>query len=363
MLNKNKLRLSAVAAIVTAGVAFSALPAMADPTAGTFAALSGVGSDTIQDVMNGMSTKVSAIASYDATGGGTIQTKAGGNAFNRPVGSGNGVAALSDSINSTGTKLWNSVDITGQIDFARSSSGPSSSFPGTVLTYIPFAQDAVTFAVNSGSDFPRDIPVGAAAQDSITPAPFTLRNIYRCVATTYTDNDSNSVTIRPLLPQTGSGTRKFWLTTLGLTEATKGSCDTDLANSVIEHDGTYVSGAGDIAPFSIAQYLAQGNHVALPTTVVERRGQAQLGFISGIKPIIPTPGTTGGTEMNPNFPVFRNVYNVVETARLTSDATLQATFSGPTSSVCTNVNTIKQYGFAPIANCGNTTIYKSGYTA
>ena len=359
MLNKNKLRLSAVAAIVTAGVAFSALPAMADPTAGTFANLSGVGSDTIQDVLSGLATKIPAIGSYDATGSATVQTKADGPTFTRPVGSGAGVEALSASINSTGSKMYKSTSITGQVDFARSSSGPSTAFSGTQLTFIPFAKDAVSFAVNAASDFPRDIPVGTTAQDAT--GAFTLRNIFRCVATNYTDADSNTVTIRPLLPQTGSGTRKFWLATLGLTEATKGSCVTDVSNSVIEHDGTFITGAGDIAPFSIAQYIAQGNHALLPTTVVERRGQAELGAIAGVKPVVGTTG--GGVEMNPAFSVYRNVYNVVETARLLTDTTLSGTFSGTTSSVCANITTIKQYGFAPIGSlCGNTTTFKQGYS-
>jgi ABC-type phosphate transport system substrate-binding protein len=109
---------------------------------------------------------VSSIGSYDATGSATIQTKAGGPSFVRPNGSGAGANALSDSAQG-GTHLFNSVDITGQVDFARSSSGPSGS--GTALTYIPFAKDAVTFAVNAASDFPRDIPIGSSSQDSTSP--------------------------------------------------------------------------------------------------------------------------------------------------------------------------------------------------
>lgn len=356
---KNKRRAGVVATIALAGLAFGAVPAFADPAAGTFKTLSGVGSDTTQDVVAGLATAVSSIGSYDATGSATIVTRSGGVSYVRPNGSGAGINALSASANSTGIKKFNSVDITGQVDFARSSSGPSSTFPGTDLTYIPFAKDAVTFAVNAASDFPRDIPVGSSAQDSISPAPFTLRNIYRCTATSYNDADFTPVTIRPLLPQSGSGTRKFWLSTVGITEGTQGGCVTDIGNTVEEHSGLQLTGTGDIVPFSIAQFIAQGNHTSLPSTVIERRYAAQLGSISGVKPMV---NNAGVVELNAAFPVNRYVYNVVQTSRLAEPA-IAAAFVGTTSSVCGNPAIIKAYGFQSIgALCGNTTTYKSAYT-
>ncbi len=370
-MQKKSLRISAVAALAAAAVVFGvAVPAGADPTpAGTFKPLVGVGSDTTEALVNGLATVVTNIGSYDATGSTTIQVRSGGPTFNRPNGSGNGQKALTASINPNGTDKWpagTGVDITGQIDFARSSSGPSGSLPGTQLTFIPFARDAVTFAVSAASDFPRDIALGASSQDSISPAPFTLRNIYRGTVTTYTNADFESVTIRPLLPQTGSGTRSFWLSQLGLTEAyiTAGGVATDLGNTVQEHNGTFVTGAGDIVPFSVAQYIAQGNHSALPTTVSERRGNIALGNIGTIKPYVPSAG--GGIELNSSFPVTRLVFNVVSTARLTgtsaADIQLQQAFVGNSSQVCQAASTIRQYGFGTIGTlCGNTTTYKQGY--
>lgn len=370
-MQKKTLRLGAVAVLAAAVLAVGvAVPAGADPTpAGTFKPLVGVGSDTTEYLVGGLATVVTNIGSYDATGSTQIQTRSGGPLFNRPNGSGNGQKALTASINPNGTDKWpagSGVDITGQVDFARSSSGPSGSLPGTQLTFIPFARDAVTFAVSSASDFPRDIALGSSAQDSISPAPFTLRNIYRGTVTSYADADFNSVTIRPLLPQTGSGTRSFWLSQLGLTEAniTAGGVATDLGNTVQEHNGTFVTGPGDIVPFSVAQYIAQGNHGALPTTVAERRGNIELGRIGTIKPYIPSVG--GGIELNSAFPVTRLVYNVVSTARLSgtsaADLQLQAAFAGTSSQVCQATSTIRQYGFGTIgALCGNTTTYKQGY--
>lgn len=366
-MSKNKLRLGAVAAAAVAVLAFSAAaPAYADPSG--FKPIVGVGSDTTQDVVSGLANVIPEIGNYEAIGTATIQTRSGGPVFTRPNGSTDGVKALSASVNNTGTRTWpatGGVDITGQIDFARSSSAPSSSFPGTDLTYIPFARDAVTFAVNAASDFPRDIAWGNASQDSISPAPFTLRNIYRGAVTTYVDADFNSVTIRPIIPQQGSGTRAFWLSALGFTETTIiGTPSTDIGNTAQEHTGTYILNPGDIAPFSIAQYIAQGNHNSLPTTIPERRGNIELGSVDTVKPLLFTAG--GGVELNNAFPINRLVFNVVQTSRLTgtsaADLQLQATFAGTGSTVCQAATTIRQYGFAPIGSlCGNTTTYKQAF--
>ncbi len=368
MLKKTALRLGVVAATAVVALAFgAAAPAYADPSG--FKNLVGVGSDTTENLVNGLGTVVTNIGSYDATGSATIQTRSGGAFFARPKGSGNGQKALSASVNQGGTRTWPAaagVDITGQVDFARSSSGPSSALVGTDLTFIPFAKDALTFAVSAASDFPRDIATGSSAQDALSPAPFTLRNIYRGTVTSYTDGDFSTVTIRPLLPQQGSGTRSFWIGALGMTETTitAGGVATDLGNTVEEHDGTFVTQPGDLVPYSVAQFIQQGNHAVLPSTVVERRGTIALGNVGSVKPYLPKAG--GGIQLNTAFPINRLVYNVVSTPRLTgasaADLALQAAFAGSTSSVCSATSTITQYGFAPIgALCGNTTTYKQAF--
>lgn len=367
MLNKTKLRLGVVAAAAAATLAFgAAAPAYADPIG--FKPLNGAGSDTTQDVLDGVATVVTSIGSWDAIGSATIQTTSGGATFIRPNGSTSGVQALSASINNTGTRTFpatGGVSITGQLDFARSSSAPSGSFVGTDLTFIPFARDAVTYAVSQASDFPRDIALGSTAQDAVSPAPFTLRNIYRGAVTVYSDGDFNAVTIRPIIPQPGSGTRAFWLGALGLSDTTiVGTPTTDIGGTAQEHTGTYIKNAGDIAPFSIAQYIAQGNHNALPTKVIERRGNIALGNVDTVKPILLTAG--GGVELNTAFPINRLVFNVVQTTRLagtsTADTLLKNTFAGTTSSVCAASAQIKQFGFGTIGSlCGNTTTYKQAF--
>lgn len=375
MLKKTKLHVSATALAVAALalVTVSAGPALADPAPGFTGSLAGVGSDTIQDVLNGIVHDYpNDIASYDAVDpvsglaygattttttspNVTIQTKSGGPTFARPNGSGQGITALSDSINGN---PWNGQTITGQIDFARSSSGPSGN--GTALTFLPFAQDAVTYAVNQASDFPRSLafdPQNNGVRVSTTT--LTLYNIYHCTRTTYTDSNLNPVTIRPLLPQSGSGTRKFWESKLGLNDSALPSCVKDVTSTggkVEEHNGNALLGAGDIMPFSIAQYISQGNHAALLTSegvnVVERKGQAALGSIDGNSPY-----QISGTSviMNPSFPINRLVYNVVATSRL-NEAGISSVFVGNSSKVCSDTSTIASFGFSTIGSaCGVST--------
>jgi len=350
-----KLRLGAVAAL-SAALAFGAVaPAYADPSGQK--SLSGTGSDTTQDVVSGIASAVPAIGSYDATGSSTITVN--GVTFSRPVGSTAGIRALSSSVR--GIAYAGTVLPVGTLQFARSSALRTES--GTELTYIPFARDAVTIAMSASSDFPKDVSLGAAGQPTTL---FTLRNIYLGTVTSFIDSAGNSVTIRPLLPQQNSGTRTFWVSALGTTEAalTAGGKATDLGNTVVEHDGRFLTTDGDIAPFSIGQYLAQGNYSTLPTTVVERRGNIVLGSIDTIKPIV-YDGTRITT--NPDFGVSRLVYNVVETRALTTatpsatDLLVRSTFAGTSSTVCGAITQIKQYGFATIGSqCGSTTAQR-GY--
>jgi ABC-type phosphate transport system substrate-binding protein len=288
----------------------------------------------------------------------TVATRVTSAPFARPTDSVTGQIALSRAI-SGGT--LGGVPMRGALDFARSAIGPSTAVPGTDLTFIPFAQDAVTFAVNAASDFPRDVALGSGQQDSLVPAPFTLRNIYRGAIQSYTDSDFNSVPIRPLLPSLGNETRDFWLASLGLSDSTLGS-SVVTALGASGDSATTVSGSGDVLPVSVAAYLAQGNHNSLPTSVSETRGSTELGYIGTVKPYAVANNLT---TANPYFPVTRLVYTVVETDRLTGgsvdDVTLQVAFAGAGSQLCHAENTIREYGYATIGSrCGNTTSYRQG---
>ncbi|MDR2380159.1 MAG: hypothetical protein LBE08_03130, partial [Bifidobacteriaceae bacterium] len=211
MRSSSKRALGAVGAALAA-LALTGGPAMADPPSGTYPPLAGTGSDTTQYVMGGLSAAITiggerVIGSYDAIGSTQIQTRENGPLFNRPNGSGNGLRALSASINGGNWPASGGVNVGGQLDFARSSSGPSTA--GNELTFIPFGLDAVSYAY---SDF------GYASVPSYLTL-VELRAIYLGTVTTYQDASGTTRTYVPRLPQTGSGTRQFFLQKISVTEA------------------------------------------------------------------------------------------------------------------------------------------------
>ncbi|MEU9858844.1 substrate-binding domain-containing protein [Streptomyces sp. NPDC047974] len=317
---KSRARLGAALGVAALGLGAAFAPAaQADPTPVTqYRTLAGVGSDTTQDVMNGLGDVVvnafgqKIIASWNATGTATIKTKATGCVINRPNGSSAGIDALRNAVDTN----------SGCLDFARSSRGPADSST-TDLTWIPFAKDAVSWVKRSDSTLPSDL---TAAQ---------LKAIYECTTTSL-----NGVALTPILPQANSGTRQFFLSSIGVT--TPGACVTQGAQ---ENDGTVLDTAGDIAPYSVAQYTAQEKAV-----VTDRRGAAVLGSVATIAP------RNADKTLNLSFPFTRDVYNVVPTAKLTN-ATIASTFVGSTSKVCAAGTTIATYGFGALgANCGTTTL-------
>ncbi|MFK0109094.1 Ig-like domain repeat protein [Streptomyces sp. NPDC091217] len=302
-----------VAAAVVAGGIALATPAVADPDAG-FRQLVGVGSDTTQDVLNALagdtingtsysatavkSTNGAGIASYDAIQPGTgatgtkITTRSGGTTFLRPNGSGAGRTALSESL--TGDLDSSGASVKGQVDFARSSGGPSNS--GSALTYIPMARDAVGVAVKG------------SALDTLTVSQ--LHDIYTGTLTVV-----NGQTVHPKIPQTSSGTRKFFLNAIGVTNDTLSAnvavVQENQANSALTEDGALV-------PFSVGSWIAQINGVSPDYS---QTAAAAGGHLASVQ----LPGDTGATspvttvngKVTPvnayyeNSTFGRDVYNVV----------------------------------------------------
>jgi ABC-type phosphate transport system substrate-binding protein len=326
VISKNRLAVAAISAgLMTSLLGMGA--AQADPTgAPTPRVLVGVGSDTTQDVMNQVANDVTIggvkqIGSFNATGSATINTgKAGCSAVARPNGSGAGRTALLNSLTAGD----------GCIQFARSSSlNTATSTPS--LTYVPFAIDAVSFAVTSSSNLPRSF------------ALTDLQAIYHCDPN-YVGTGPNYA-ITPILPQAGSGTRSYW-------EGQMGILDTDVNNNVYpciingtkngqiieEHTGTALD-ANSIEPFSIGQYTDQSNGL-----IIDRRGSAVLGVIGGTDPQL----------TNSNFSVKRDVYNVIPTSQIGA-APYSSVFVGSSSLICQDTATILHYGFAANPNCGSTT--------
>lgn len=302
-----------VAGAALLAVSFGVGQAQADPSgAPQFRQLAGVGSDTTQDVTNGLSQVVvdgsgtKLIGSYDATGSATINTKSAAacQGIARPNGSGAGRTALLNSLNAND----------GCIQFARSSSGPAgATTPG--LTYVPFATDAVSFAITGSSTLPRSL------------SKAELQSVYRCEVPGIT----------PYLPQAGSGTRSFWTSYIGSTNI--GPCVVDAKNGtpVQEHDGRVLDN-NSIVPFSIAQWISQASGVT-----PDSRGSSVLGVIDNTQPLL----------LNGSFAVTRPVYNIIPTAQV-GTAPFSTVFVGPTSLICQQASTITRYGFAINPNCGST---------
>ena len=325
-----KAKLLAVASVCGLVVTvLGASSAQADPSgAPTFRQLAGVGSDVTGPVMNALSNTITiggtkVIGSYDATGSATIatQSSAACSAIARPNGSNAGRAALIASLEANN----------GCVQFARSSSLTTTTTGGPQLTYIPFATDAVTYAVTSTSNVPRSLTLA------------DLQQIYQCNPAYV--GSPGAYTIFPLIPQAGSGTRSFWETEMGITDAqvTNGSLpcisDLDSHGNLIEEQNGLVLGDNNLIPFSIASWDAEESQ-AIPDV----RGQSVLGVIDGF----------GSQAINPSFEVTRSVYNVIPTAD-ENTAPWSTVFNGPSSLICTNLATIEQYGFEQNASCGSTT--------
>lgn len=241
-----------IVGLVTASLAASALslafaaPAHAadadDPTfAPVTADLIGVGSDTSQRAVHllaegaggfGAQSPAPAfrIASFAATGGGTITLPSG--AITRPNGSGAGKGLLYGGANVP------------EIDFARSSSAQSATETGAGLQSFPFALDTLAMAVSNS------VPSNAPA--TLTPAQIV--GIYNGTYSNWSDVGGTAGVIAPKIPQTGSGTRSFFTAQL---QAMNGGTAVTLAASVAEvqeHDDTLIKGdANAIAPFSVGR--------------------------------------------------------------------------------------------------------------
>jgi hypothetical protein len=324
--------------------------------------------------------------------------------YTRPNGSTDGLNALAES---AGITLPTPSPLptpapSNCVDIGRSSSSPGGlQADNGLLVYIPFAVDAVTGAV--GPQTSGDIQgitgtvdaqatnlTGTGAPDYdfvnyLTTAELT--SLYSCPATTGPNDGavtvtdplapSGSVLVNPnvtstfslpsgqveidlYIPQAGSGTLKFWATELDFNASTPPSCDHQtIVNAaavdssydgemVEEHNGTAIAVDPDgYFPFSIAQWISQSKHTTGDAIDLDRRYGAQLQEVNGDVPI------ESNGELNTNFPFVREVYNIVqyaevETGSSTYNQALASMFVGTTSSLCQDLPTIVDYGFAPL---------------
>ena len=206
------------------------------PTAADFV---GVGSDTSQLALHylgegvngvpgfnqGKSTK--RLASWAATPVNSQITVVGGTtAITRPNGSGAGKAKLYGGTNDA------------NIDFARSSSNPSQAEATAGLQQFPFAVDGLKLAVATNSNAPA----------TITDAQ--LVGIYKGEIKNWSEIGGTAGVIKPLVPQSNSGTRIFFE---GQLQARNGGTAVPLAGigEMQEHDPALIQNDPNaVAPFS-----------------------------------------------------------------------------------------------------------------
>jgi phosphate transport system substrate-binding protein len=294
--------------------------------------------------------------SWDAVNAGTpgvfhdtINPKTGCT-MTRPNGSGEGLSALRKSINpATAAGQLADPPEPGCVDVGRSSSGPGGNQNNAgLLVYIPFALDAVATATGGTTNI--------AQADGFTLAQ--LQGLYQCTpqtvgGVTYDPNSppaGGNQGINLYIPQPGSGTRNFWATTMGISSTSLPACVHDhsvvTAALVEEHDGTVYQGdPNGFGPFSIAQWISQNNGHN------DRRHGAVLHNINSVSPF-------SGSSLNTAYPVTREVFNIVEFARVTPgdpkfDQGLFNIFvtpaGGPNSTICSQSLTIRSYGFATLS--------------
>ena len=271
-------RLVVGVATAAAAATMAVTPALADPNPGTVPKpqnIVGVGSDTTEFILDQLSHDYNAshsankVYSWDALNPKTgaqhdsIVTKSGCAAIPRPDGSSEGITALTTENAKTGTHPC--------MDFARSSRDRTPSDPPYAsggIAFVDLAGDAETWATNPTTNAPSNL--------SFTQ----LVNIYECKVTNWDQVGGKNAPIHAFIPQTGSGTRAFWLTALGNgTAITPGSCVSDVSGTLEENEGVNPALAGpdtivalldrqvDRRGGPLRQVLQQGLHVQL-----ERQG-------------------------------------------------------------------------------------------
>jgi ABC-type phosphate transport system substrate-binding protein len=372
------------AAAAIALVASAAVPALADPPTSkgkqivpaTYDLVS-VGSNTDENLFNALSGAYDAtipakehgtahpyLYTWNATKPGststaktTIVPKAGCKAITRPNGSGAGLTALDES---------QAVTYKGKsypcVDFARSSSGRSSTSPAAKkggVEYVALDEDAVTYAT-------RD--TGATKTVPATYAPKTLtlaqlKAIFLCTDTTWGEvGGTAGKAIKAYLPQPGSGTLSFFLKVLGITAP--GSC---VSEAPEENQGlsSFFNSPNAIFIYSVADWIAQkyrspkAGHA--PTKSQNQFGTDEVGYlgldkIDGVSPLtsakIPSINkafkSTGFT---------RTIYDIVRwSATADHIPAIENGILGRTGYFCKNAKAktlIEDYGFLPIASCGS----------
>jgi ABC-type phosphate transport system substrate-binding protein len=365
------------AAAAATAVTLAAPSALADPPAGVTPApnsVVAVGSDTIQNVFDQFSHDFNAthrtgrkLYSWDATNPKTglphdmIKFKRGCSSQQRPNGSSEGITAVGSNLG--GTTAGNPC-----ADLARSSRDRA-------VSDAPFAKGGLAFVTLAGDAVTWSTPAVSNAPVRLSPAQLTA--IYECNVTNWHQVGGRNAPIKAILPQSGSGTLKFFLKAIGV--ITPGACVVTSA-TLEENEGVnpILHSPNAIYPYSIGKYIAEKFHSAkclnagcTPVHGVicrPARGQNLFGcdthgtyVLHPIKRTPPTLGTGTNTRINPLFIAnfTRKLFEVVRFATGTRDhipAYLEP-FFGARGWVCTNATAkadLLHYGFVILPTCGQT---------
>ena len=184
---------------------------------------------------------------------------------------------------------------------------------------------------------------------AVTPASLSaaqLGGIYNCTITNWSQVGGQNQPIKPYLPQSTSGTRKFFLGAIGVTSP--GPCVNTLNNTLNENDATAIAASAGaqqnltIAPFSIAQFLSDSRKIS---------PDLRAGFtLKKIDNKAPTVTTKKQAVLNAGFSAsfLRLVYNVTSN---TAPSSLTSIFSTG-GFVCSQKALILKWGFGTIGSCG-----------
>jgi ABC-type phosphate transport system substrate-binding protein len=306
--------------------------AVADPPSGVTPHkkdVVGTGSDTTQLAIDKISSdyntansKLKQWYSFDVTGSATIKEKAGCTARTRPVGSGAGITELEANLHPSG----DTADFC--VDYARSSRARAVTDPSSIV-FVPFAYDAVTWAADK-------LTGSTNAPTNLTTTQ--LQAIYSCDASLLGTGKSGPVkwnevggvghhAVIPVIPQSSSGTRSFFLSKIGVT--TLGSCvQGQTSNDVVENEGTNAilkdtsTSKNIVFPYSVAVYLGQSQN----GHGTGDQGKMKLRDVNGVSG---TTGPSGKKVIKLTFPYLREVYNVVRNADSSGDTLKIPTYLQP----------------------------------
>lgn len=171
--------------------------------------------------------------------------------------------------------------------------GPGSGQAALTTSTLPIGNHTITASYNGDANFAASSATLAFLVNGITYATNSITTISKTLTIAQlqqTYNCQNS-TIKPMLPQFGSGTRQSFLTSLGFTDAADFTAQpghtcisqTDASgNPLKENAGNLLTAANQLEPYSIARFIAQ-------TTGAEpdAHGSIVLRAINGVPPLLP----------------------------------------------------------------------------